>query len=107
MNTSFYWRDFPRTSPRRPGNYLVTFELPFMDSREVDLDTWDGIEFGYKNSVIAWMPCPRAYRDTDDPRTSSSIVMPFEEIDSLIEQKMRERFGSLIDADRSETKEEL
>lgn len=105
MNTSFYWRDYPRTRPRRPGNYLVTFELPFMEQREVDVDTWDGIEFGYKNGVIAWMPCPRSYKDADTPQ-SFTPVMPFEEIDSLIEQKVRERFAEEV-ISRSETKEDL
>lgn len=104
MNTSFYWRDFPRTRPRRPGSYLVTFELPFMDDREVDVDTWDGIEFGYKNGVVAWMPCPRGYRDTDSPQVHPD-VMTLEEIDSLIEQKVRKRFENISGSDRSGTEE--
>lgn len=90
MNTSFYWRDFPRTKPRRPGSYLVTFELPFMDGREVDMDCWDGVEFGYKNGVIAWMPCPRAYRDTDS-QLNYSNVLSADKLDALIEKKIAER----------------
>lgn len=104
MNTSFYWRDFPRTRPRRPGQYLVTFELPFMDGREVDTDTWDGIEFGYKHSVIAWMPCPRGYKDTDNPR--ARLKLKADEIDSLVEQKIQDHLESGNENDRSETKEE-
>lgn len=98
MNTSFYWRDFPRTKPRRPGLYLVTFELPFMDAREVDVDTWDGIEFGYKSSVIAWMPCPRAYKDTDS-QLNYANVLSADELDSLIEKKFNERTESLGEHD--------
>jgi len=99
MSSAYYWRDYPRTMPRRPGQYLVTFKLPFAE-KEVDIDYWEDGRFGYCNSVVAWMPCPLPYR----PYNTPSHVNPFQNEalpNKFAEKVMEERKDIISKADPS------
>lgn len=105
MRTKFFWREYPRIKPDHPGIYLVTYDMKFTDEREVDVDTWDGSGFGYKDGVIAWMPCPNAYNSACSPTGLIEFTdLDLEKIEQMIEMILAAKLDPIIDIDRFGTK---